>query len=108
MTALHTLISRYELAVCCKGSPGEVGLPSQHVMREASAMERTAGRHAAGGRHQAPGGLPARPAAGAERARAHLEYRGAHRAGGPGGPGRMPDMEILRRVRDALASGMQP
>jgi hypothetical protein len=67
-------------------------------------MNRAADGNAAGGRHQAPGGLPARPAAGAARARAHLEYRGAHR--GPGtGPGWITDRALLRRVRDALASG---
>ncbi|HEY6310700.1 MAG TPA: hypothetical protein VIY52_07820 [Streptosporangiaceae bacterium] len=50
------------------------------------------------------GGLPQRPAAGAAQARAHLEYRGAHRAPGPDRPG----LAVLRRVRDALASGRQP
>jgi hypothetical protein len=57
-----------------------------------------------GGQHQALGGLPARPTAGAEQARAHLEYRGAHRAAGTG-PGWVTDRDILSRVRDALASG---
>ena len=52
-----------------------------------------------------PGGLPARPAAGAAAARAHLEYRGAHRAPGSEGPGWQNDPAILRRVLDALASG---
>lgn len=47
-----------------------------------------------GGQHQAAGGLPARPQPGAAGARAHLEYRGAHRAPG-----------TWRRVRDALARG---
>ena len=67
-------------------------------------MERAAGKNAAGGRHQA-GGLPSRPAAGAAQARAHLEYRGAHRAPGAAGPGWAVDPAILRRVRDALAQG---
>ncbi|MGH3202519.1 MAG: hypothetical protein ACRDP5_10805 [Streptosporangiaceae bacterium] len=53
------------------------------------------------------GALPARPAAGAEAARAHLEYRGAHRAPGAEGPGWITDRAILRRVRDALTSGGQ-
>jgi hypothetical protein len=68
-------------------------------------MERAARMNAAGGRHQAAGGLPARPAAGAAQARAHLEYAGAHRAPGPEGPGWQGDPAVLRRVRDALASG---
>ena len=68
-------------------------------------MDRAAGRDGAGGRHQAAGGLPARPAAGAARARAHLEYQGAHRAPGANGAGWVSDPVILRRVRDALASG---
>jgi hypothetical protein len=62
-------------------------------------------RDEARGRHQAAGGLPARPAAGAARARAHLEYQGAHRAPGANGAGWVSDLVILRRVRDALASG---
>jgi hypothetical protein len=67
-------------------------------------MDRAADGNAAGGRHQAAGGLPARPAAGAEQARTHLEYRGAHH--GPGtGPGWIIDRALLRRVRDALTSG---
>lgn len=41
----------------------------------------------------AAGGLPRRPTAG-----------GAHRAPGPDRPG----LAVLRRVRDALASGRQP
>jgi hypothetical protein len=68
-------------------------------------MERAAGRGDAGRRRRGAGGLPARPAAGAARARAHLEYQGAHRAPGPEGPGWQNDPAILRRVRDALASG---
>jgi hypothetical protein len=71
-------------------------------------MELAAGRDGAGGRHQAAGGLPARPAAGAALARTHLEYQGAHRAPGTKGPGWVSDPAILRRVRDALASGGQP
>ncbi len=68
-------------------------------------MERAAGRDGARGRHQAAGGLPARPVAGAALARTHLEYRGAHRAPGTEGPRWITDRAILRRVRDALASG---
>ena len=68
-------------------------------------MERAAGRDGAGRRRQGMSGLPARPAAGAALARAHLEYQGAHRAPGPEGPGWQNDPAILRRVRDALASG---
>ena len=60
-----------------------------------------------GGRHQA-GGLPWRPAAGAAQARAHLEYLGAHRAPRPCGPLWATGPAVLRRVRDALASGRQP
>lgn len=68
-------------------------------------MEWAAGRDGTGGRHQAPGGLPARPAAGAARARAHLEDRGLYRAPGSEGPGWRIDPAVLRRVRDALAAG---
>ena len=53
------------------------------------------------------GELPARPAEGAARARAHLEYRGAHRAPAPAGPRWVKDQATLRRVRDALASGLR-
>ena len=59
---------------------------------------------AAGRRHRAPGRLPRRPAAGAEQARAHLEYQGVHRAPGPDSPG----LAVLRWVRDALVSGGRP
>lgn len=69
-------------------------------------MIRAAGRHAAGER--AEDRLPRRPAAGAEQARAHLEHQGAYRAPGPGGPGWAVGPAVLRRVRDALASGGQP
>lgn len=67
-------------------------------------MDRTADRDA-GGRHRAPGRLPRRPAAGTDRVRADLEHQAAHRA-----PEldafRWPfSMAVLRRVRDALASG---
>jgi hypothetical protein len=68
-------------------------------------MQRAAGRDDARGRHQAAGGLPARPPTGAELARAHLEYRRAHRAPGAEEPRWITDPAILRRVRDALASG---
>jgi hypothetical protein len=64
------------------------------------------GRHAAGG--QPEGSLPRRPPGGAEQARAHLAYRGAHRALGAGVPGSVTDPTLLRRVRDALASGRRP
>lgn len=52
-----------------------------------------------------PEGLPARPAAGAARAREHLEHQGAHRPPGVPEPGQQTDPDILRRVRDALAAG---
>jgi hypothetical protein len=68
-------------------------------------MERVAGMNAAGGRHRGSGGLPARPAAGAAQARAHLDDRGLYQAPGSGWPGRRIDPDVLRRVRDALASG---
>jgi hypothetical protein len=68
-------------------------------------MERAAGRDDAGGRHRASGGLPARPAAGAALARAHLEYAGPHREPGAGRSGWITDPAVLRRVRDALAPG---
>jgi hypothetical protein len=69
---------------------------------------RTADSGPAGGRHRTAGGLPRRPAAGADQARAHLEYQGAHRAPGPDGPGWATGPAVLRRVRDALASGGRP
>jgi hypothetical protein len=68
-------------------------------------MSRAAGRDGAGGRHRAPGGLPRRPVAGAAQARAELEYRAAHRAPGPDDLSWAPSLAVLRRVRDALASG---
>ena len=71
-------------------------------------MSRAAGTDGAEGRHQAAGGLPQRPVAGTAQARAHLEYRGGHRASGRDGPGWVTDVGVLRRVRDALASGRQP
>jgi len=52
-----------------------------------------------------PGGLPARPAAGAAQARERLEHQGAHRVPGVPGPARQTDPAVLRRVRDALAAG---
>ena len=70
-------------------------------------MERAAGRGGAGRRHRGAGGLPARPAEGAALARAHLEYRGAHRAPEAGGPRWATGPAVLRRVRDALASGVR-
>jgi hypothetical protein len=68
-------------------------------------MERAAGRDGAGRRRRKAGGLPARPTAGGALARAHLEYRGAHRAPEMNGPRGTIDPAILRRVRDALAPG---
>jgi hypothetical protein len=68
---------------------------------------RTTGRDGAGGRHQAEGSLPGRPDAGAALARAHLEHLGPHREPGAGRPDWITDPAILRRVRDALASGGQ-
>ena len=68
-------------------------------------MERAAGRDGAGRRRQGMSGLPARPAAGAALARAHLEYLGAHRVPEAAGPRWAADPAVLRRVRDALASG---
>jgi hypothetical protein len=67
-------------------------------------MEWAAWMNAAGGQ-QVAGALPRRPAAGAALARAHLEYRGAHRAPELNGPRWVSDPAILRRVRDALTSG---
>lgn len=68
-------------------------------------MERAAGMNAARGRHQAAGGLPVRPAAGAALARTQLEYRGAHRAPTEHRPDWAVDPAVLRRVRDALVRG---
>jgi hypothetical protein len=59
-------------------------------------------------RHRAAAGLPRRPAEGAAAARAHREHQGAHRAPGPDGPAWASGVAVLRRVRDALASGRQP
>ncbi len=69
-------------------------------------MERAAPMNAARGRHQAADDLPARPAAGAAQARAHLEHRGTHREPGRG-IGWITDPAVLRRVRDALVPGGQ-
>ncbi|HEY2270559.1 MAG TPA: hypothetical protein VGI96_48640 [Streptosporangiaceae bacterium] len=69
-------------------------------------MERAAGKDGAEGLRRWAGGLPARPEAGAALARAHLEYRGTHQAPEAGGPRWAVDPAILRRVRDALASGV--
>lgn len=55
--------------------------------------------------HQPLARLTPRPAAGAALARAHLEYRGAHRTPGVRQPDQSPDLAVLRRVRDALAPG---
>jgi hypothetical protein len=70
-------------------------------------MEWAAGRNRTGSLHRAAAGLPARPAEGAALARAHLEYRGAHRAPEATGPRWVRDPDVLRRVRDALASGVR-
>ncbi len=70
-------------------------------------MERATGRDSSGGRRREADSLPARTAAGAALARAHLEYRGAHRAPEAGGPRWVVDPAVLRRVRDALAPGGQ-
>jgi hypothetical protein len=71
-------------------------------------MGRAAGRDAAGGQHRAGHGLPRRPEEGAADAQAHLEYQGTHRAPGRDAPGRVTDLGLLQRIRDALASGRQP
>ena len=68
-------------------------------------MRRAADGDAGGGRHRAAGGLPRCPAAGADRVRADLEYRAAHRAPESDGAGWVANLAVLRRVRDALASG---
>jgi hypothetical protein len=70
-------------------------------------MDRAAGRDGAGRRHRGAAGLPARPAEGGALAREHLEYQGAHRAPQPVGARWAVDPAILRRVRDALASGVR-
>ena len=71
-------------------------------------MERAADGDSGTVRCRAAGGLPRRPAEGAALVRAHLEYRAAHRAPVPDGDGWAPSLAVLRRVRDALASGGQP
>jgi hypothetical protein len=58
-----------------------------------------------GGWHQPLARLTVRPAAGAALARAHLEYREAHRAPEADKPRWITDPAVLRRVRDALAPG---
>lgn len=55
--------------------------------------------------HQPLATLTVRPAAGAVRARAHLEDRGPYQAPGSGEPAWRNDPAVLRRVRDALAAG---
>jgi hypothetical protein len=70
-------------------------------------MEWAAGRNGTGGLDRTAAGLPARPAEGVALARAHLEYRGTHRAPETGGPHPAVDSAILRRVREALASGVR-
>ena len=67
-------------------------------------MEWAAWMNAAGGQ-QVTGALPRRPAAGAALATAHLEHLGPHREPGAGRSGWITDPAVLRRVRDALASG---
>jgi hypothetical protein len=71
-------------------------------------MGGAATRSAGGGRHRAAGGLPRRLAAGADRVRAELEHQAAHRAPEPDGPSWAASLTVLRRVRDALASGGRP
>jgi len=62
----------------------------------------------AGRRLRAPGGLPRRPAAGMDRVRAKLEHHAAHRAPEPDAARWAVSVAVLRRVRDALASGGRP
>lgn len=71
-------------------------------------MERAAGRGDAGRRRREAGGLPARPTAGAALARVYLEDQVARRAPELNGPCWVSDPPVLRRVRDALASGGHP
>jgi hypothetical protein len=71
-------------------------------------MGRPADRDAGGGRHRAAGRLPRRPAGGADRIRADLEHQAAHQAWEPDVAGLAASLAVLRRVRDALASGGQP
>jgi hypothetical protein len=71
-------------------------------------MDRAADGHAGGGRHRALGGLPRRPLGGVGRIRAELEHQAAHRAPEPYCPGWAASLTVLRRVRDALASGGRP
>jgi hypothetical protein len=71
-------------------------------------MGGAANGDAGGGQHRAPDGLPRRPEAGAARVRAELEQQGAHRAPGSDGAGWAVSVAVLRRVRDALASGSRP
>ena len=68
-------------------------------------MEWAAGRDSTGGRHQAAASLPARPVSGSALARAHLEYREVHLIPETASPRFVSDPGVLRRVRDALASG---
>lgn len=74
-------------------------------------MDRAADGDAGGSRHRALEGLPLprRPTAGADRVRAELGQQGARRDPGTGadGPRWSASLAVLRRVRDALASGGQ-
>ena len=71
-------------------------------------MDRAAEGDAGGSRHRALEGLPRRPAAGADRIQAELGQQGVHRALGSDGPRWSASLAVLRRVRDALASGGRP
>ena len=71
-------------------------------------MDRAADGNAGESRHRAPERLPRRPAAGADRIRAELGQQGVHRALGSDGPRWSASLAVLRRVRDALASGGRP
>jgi hypothetical protein len=71
-------------------------------------MDRAANGDAGGSRHGALEGLPRRPAAGADRILADLGQQGVHRALGSDGRRWSASLAVLRRVRDALASGGRP
>jgi hypothetical protein len=71
-------------------------------------MDRAADADAGGTRHRALEGLPRRPGAGADRIRTELGHQGAHRAPGSDAPRWSASLAVLRRVRDALASGGRP
>jgi hypothetical protein len=58
--------------------------------------------------HPPENGLVCRPTAGAALARAFLEHQAAHRAAEPEVSRWSASSAVLRRVRDALASGGRP